>query len=172
MSTNTTNVPVTFVVLVDLTMSIIDSSLSKEFKHFKYAVMEKEKLYALQGIIFQKGFSFAIGEKPGIGTAAKIEQTFNYGMFHAVIGPSSENPEILCGHMSDRWGNSIITDFMISEKELSFAKRYTNRPAIHYIFGNKEDGTWKGIYEGPDCGRGTCKCVVIEINESFFDPMS
>jgi hypothetical protein len=132
--------------------------------------MGKEKLYSLQGIIFQKGLVLGLGEKSGIGIAVKIQQAINYGMFHAIVGPSEEDPKILCGHMSDRWGNSKITDFKISEEELSFTKWYENRPPIDYTFVFKKENVYHGVYEGDDCGTGLCKCIVNEINKSFFDP--
>jgi hypothetical protein len=130
----------------------------------------KKKLYSLQGIIFQKGDFFSLGEKPGIGTAVKIEQAINYGMFHAIVGPSEEDPEILLGHMHDRWGYSVITNFILSDNELSFTKKYSGRPPIYYVFVEKNGNAWHGTYEGVDCGKGTSKCFIIETDESFFDP--
>ncbi len=133
--------------------------------------MEREKLYSLQGIIFQRGYAFGLGQKPGIGTAVKIMQTINHGMFHAIIGPSEENPKELCGQMNDCWGQSKITNFQITDEELSFTKWYERRPPIDYVFTNKKENVWHGMYEGEDCGMGTCKCIVNEIDELFFEPM-
>lgn len=132
--------------------------------------MEKIKLYSLQGIIFQQGYAFGLGQKPGIGTAVKIQKAFNYGMFQAIIGQSEENENELCGHMSDRWGQSKITNFKLDDKELSFTKWYDRRPPIDYVFTDKKENVWLGNWEGEDCGTGPCKCVVAEIDESFFDP--
>ncbi len=134
--------------------------------------MKKDEMYSLQGIIFQQGHAFGIGHKPGIGAAVRIEKAFNYGMFHAVVGPSEENSEELCGHMNDRWGQSKITNFQISEEGVSFTKWYTNRPPIDYVLSNKKENIWIGTWEGEDCGTGVCKCIVNEIDESFFNPVA
>lgn len=139
----------------------------KKNSQFKFNIMEK--FYTIQGIIFQQGRIFGLGNKLGIGTAVKIQEAMIYAMFHAVIGPSEEG-ESFCGHMSDRWGNSAITNFKISDEELSFTKHYEDRPPINYLYGKKDGNVWFGGYAGINCGRGISKCVVLPINEYFFDP--
>jgi len=128
-----------------------------------------KKLYSIQGIIFQQGYVFGLGNKPRVEIAVKIQETMIYAMFQAVVGPSEED-ESFCGHMNDKWGNSKITNFKISDEVLSFTKMYKNRPPINYFYDKKDGDVWFGGYIGIDCGRGISKCIVVPINEYFFDP--
>lgn len=74
------------------------------------------------------------------------------------------------GIMSDRYGNSGIKDFIMTEDSVTFQKFYPNRPAINYAF-KKKGNVWHGTWQGPDCGRGTANCVFQETTEEeFFTP--
>lgn len=90
-------------------------------------------------------------------------------MFHAVIGPNDEDPEIMSGNMSDPWGQSLIHDFTFSENAISFKKQYQRRPLIDYLFKEKKDGVWIGTWSGPDCGIGKAKMIITPLDQTFFD---
>lgn len=130
-----------------------------------------EQLYSLQGIIFQKGHTFGTAHKPGVGIAVTMQEAVNYSMFHAVVSTDEYEPQTLSGHMSDRWGQSTITEFIMNENGISFKKEYGGRPPIRYSFREKKDDIWYGTYTGPDCGTGTTKLIVTPINELFFTPV-
>ncbi len=129
----------------------------------------KKQLYLIQGIIFQNGNILGTAYKPGIGVAVSIQKVMIYAICNGIVGPSAVK-EIYNGHMTDKWGESGITDFKISDTELSFTKNYANRPPIEYYFDKKEGNIWLGSYQGRDCGTGDSKFIVTEINESFFEP--
>ena len=128
------------------------------------------KIYLLQGIIFQNGSIYGIGNKPGIGSAATIKPAMIFAMFHGIVGPNVLNE--LTGEMSDKWGESSITNFELTENTLTYIKHYNCRPPIHYSFTKKEDGSWSGKYSGIDCGEGEANIHVVETFESFLSPES
>lgn len=140
-------------------------------KKVTYNITIMKEIYSIQGIIFQEGSVFGLGHKPGIGTAVTIQKAMLYSMFHAVVGPSDDG-KTLCGHMNDQWGDSEITNFKISEEEMSFTKKYANRPPINYLFqpSSNKNSVWLGKYIGFDCGKGVAKCIVVPIDENFFEP--
>jgi hypothetical protein len=127
-----------------------------------------KKLYLLQGIIFQNGHVLGIGQMPGIGSAVTINKALIYAVFNGIVGPSVPKGNYT-GHMNDKWGESGISDFQISDTELTFSKHYKNRPPIHYLFNKKDGHIWLGGYVGADCGRGDSKLIITEIEESFFE---
>lgn len=131
----------------------------------------KKQIYSLQGIIFQKSMAVGTAYMPGIGIAATINKVMNYGMFHAVVSTDEVDTRILSGMMSDRWGISVITDFIMNENGLTFQKQYENRPPINYSFRECKENIWYGTYSGPDCGKGAAKLIVTPIEESFFEPV-
>ncbi len=125
----------------------------------------KTQLYSIQGIIFQSGHTHGIGYKPGIGEAVTIQDAMIFAMYHGVVSEE----ETLCGHMHDKWGDSQVTNFKVSETELTFSKFYDRRPEIRYRFIKKTDDVWFGSWEGEDCGTGQSKCILTPIDESFFE---
>jgi len=127
-----------------------------------------KKLYLIQGIIFQNGNLLGTSYKPGIGIAVTIQKSMLFGIFNGIVGPSVLEG-VYGGHMNDKWGESGITDFQIIDDELSFSKHYKDRPPINYFFNKKENNTWIGSYQGKDCGTGYSKCIITEVDESFFD---
>lgn len=129
-----------------------------------------QQFYSLQGIIFQKGHAFGTAQKPGIGTAVIMQDVMNYSMFHSVVGVDENHPNTFSGGMSDRWGQSAITEFIMNENGISFTKQYSGRPPIRYSFRENKDNIWYGTYLGSDCGSGTTKLIVTPIDESFFTP--
>ena len=127
----------------------------------------KQKFYSIQGFIFQEGNILAVGIKSGASTSFNLEKAMIRAMFNSIVGPSEEE-NVFCGNMSDIWGDSEIKDFKINTAELSFTKYYANRPPIFYSFKKDKSNIWIGGYFGDDCGEGISKCLVSEIDESFF----
>ena len=128
-----------------------------------------KKIYSIQGVIFQRGHIYGTAYKPGIGIAATIKNAMIYAMFHGVVGPDETAPETFCGSMTDKFGDSQIAGFQVTNKELRFDKYYKNRPVIHYIFTKKEGDVWLGTYSGEDCGKGETKCTLTCLDETFFE---
>jgi len=129
-----------------------------------------KKIYLIQGIIFQNGHVFGTAYKPGLGIASTIHDALIFSMCQGIVGPNPENEEVLFGTMQDKWGKSEITNFKISEGELTFIKQYKGRPIINYRFKKNGGNVWHGQYEGVDCGKGESKCILTEIDESFLNP--
>ncbi len=124
-------------------------------------------IYLIQGIIFQTGPLFSTRNKPGIDTAVFVQEAMHHGIFNGAVG-GDEHAESFSGEMTDKWGNSKITDFIINGNKLTFVKKYERRPGINYEFTKKGD-IWYGSYDGPDCGTGKSKCVLTPVDESFWD---
>jgi hypothetical protein len=90
-------------------------------------------------------------------------------MFAGGFGPSQDNPEVLAGNMSDPAGDSGLSDITLTDTEFTFTKRYAHgRDFIEYAFRKQPDGTWKGVYSGSACGTGQSRCVLIRVDEGFF----
>lgn len=123
-------------------------------------------IYLIQGIIFQAGPIFLTGNKPGVGTAVFVQEAMHHGIFNGVVG-GDKHTEFFSGEMTDKWGDSKITNFKIDGNRLTFVKTYKNRPGINYEFTQKGD-IWYGSYSGPDCGTGKSKCILTPVNESFW----
>lgn len=134
----------------------------------------KDEIYLLQGVFFFEDSSLGIGYDLLIGERATIQTFQAYATFQAVISPYVDGCEGFGGGMSDRFGESLLSDVKISEKKISFAKQYKNRPPIYYQFENKGGkGTWwEGTYKGKDTGEGLAHCLVQIVNNSFFMPES
>lgn len=78
----------------------------------------------------------------------------------------------LSGHLEDRFGRSKLTHVELDANHFVFAKRYHNRPPIHYTFRFKEGLTWVGEWSGRDAGRGIARCLLTEVPDEFFWPES
>ena len=124
-------------------------------------------IYLIQGIIFQARSLLSTRNKPSIGTAVFIQEAMHHGIFSGAVG-GGEHAESLSGEMTDEWGNSKITDFIINGDKLTFIKTYEGRPGINYEF-TKKSNIWYGSYNGPDCGTGKSKCILTPVQESFWD---
>lgn len=128
-----------------------------------------KKLYFLQGIIFANGLIAGSSGEQSIGIAPKIKRAVRTGVFQAITG-LEEDPENLSGYMNDYWGNSKVTNFKISDEELSFTKNYEdNSTVMNYLYNKKDGEVWLGEYTSTDCGNGTSKCIVVPIDENFLE---
>ncbi len=147
-----------------------------------------KQLYSITGVLFQQRRGFDL-ELDSVSDSSelimKISSVMNFAMFFGIVGPSPDS-ESLSGHMTDRFGESVITDFAIGAETLTFTKTYGGRPSIFYEFKNEviseevvglpdlnlsnDQEVWFGKYSGPDCGSGKFKCIITPIKESFFIP--
>lgn len=135
----------------------------------------EQKLFSLQGIIFQPNFAFGKAYDPDMGDMrATIDKVINQAMFYAVVGPDGDGG--LAGSMHDKWGESTIWDFKndVTSTTLAFVKQYSKpgRQPIFYEFDRKEGDVWIGAWKGIDCGEGTAKLLFTEIDSSFLEPAS
>jgi hypothetical protein len=130
----------------------------------------KARLYLVQGIIFQQGHTFGLGNKPGIGTAVTIQNAMHFALCNGIMGSDEETPDLYGGVLNDRWGDSDISEGSLTETELKFTKRYKNRSPIYYVFNKKVENVWYGTYSGKDSGTGSSKIILTEINSSFLEP--
>ena len=129
-------------------------------------------VYALQGVFFQHNWAMAIGHNVTIGEAVAIVPQMMMTMFHAVVG-KTEFSESIVGMMADQYGESSITDFVMTETKMSYTKKYMQRrDMIYYEFTEKRGDVWYGKWHGSDVGEGTTKCIVNEVAETFLIPES
>ena len=125
----------------------------------------KEKWYLIQGFFFQP--HLAVGELL-IREEHFLSAAVQNGMFAGIVKPIQGSNEYK-GCMTDYAGESKILDFVVKKDSLEFLKMYYGRTPVQYTF-KKINAMWIGTYEGPDCGKGTAKCVLIEIDETFVLP--
>jgi hypothetical protein len=93
-----------------------------------------EKIYLINGLIFQHGHVFySIDEMSGIGDAVKMQTALMYASFIGVISNKVSDPTQLVGVANDRWGEAIITDFVITDKKITFTKKYRDRKDLIYM---------------------------------------
>ena len=126
-----------------------------------------KKIFLIQGILFQDGEILGIGLDDEIGERVKVQKIMRYAIYHGIFSATKAGDVL--GVMSDKYGESEIFNITLSKQELSFDKKYKNRPLIHYSFSKKDGNIWIGEFRGPDCGIGKSKCIITEVNESFFE---
>ena len=133
----------------------------------------KQQIYLIQGIFFQKGHTFGLANKPGIGTAVTISDTLLHSVFSGVIVSEDNDSTQLVGEMMDHYGKSVIMHFMVSVNKVSFIKTYKHRgDIIEYVFTKKRGNIWIGGYNGRSTGEGDAHLILTPVEESFFEPMS
>jgi|GEM_PF-1695683 len=132
------------------------------------------KALLIQGLFFQwqDGVGIAYSHE---GAIPVIQQAMVRSHFAGAIWEDPESGK-LEGNLTDHYGDSTLFDIEISETELSFVKRYVQRPqsdfhAIHYKF-EKHGTDWVGGYNGEATGDGMARCIITEVTEDFFDPRS
>lgn len=90
-------------------------------------------------------------------------------MFSGVIFPDPNGN--LTGEMIDLEGISALSKIRLSEKEVSFIKKYGHRnDEINYSFKRK-GAFWVGGYNGWVVGSGESRCIITEIADGFFQPL-
>lgn len=123
--------------------------------------------WLIQGFFFQEKVSLGIAhasEQKG-GARAVIRTNPMYYMWSGVIYTDEDGN--LTGEVLDYFGESELTDVVISKKRISFQKRYKARTdTIDYGFGPK-DGTWIGKYSGKATGEGVANCILTEVTDAF-----
>jgi len=131
--------------------------------------MTTKKFYLIQGINFQNGYRCgSLGFKSNPNNLPRIDFQMINAMYNGIVESCDSTSKLFNGEMRDIWGNATISNFEISENELKFTKTYEKRPPIINLFTEKENGVWFGMFEGNDCGTGKTKCIVTEIDNTFF----
>ncbi len=82
-------------------------------------------------------------------------------------------PGELIGRMQDHFGQSVLAGIVISDQRMDFVKQYEKthriRAPIAYVFRMRDGNTWVGEYSGDKVGSGITRCVLTEVDETFFD---
>lgn len=126
--------------------------------------------HLIQGFFYQKHSWLDIAHRSEVegGAGVVIKGGLCRFMYSGVIFPNPEEPDKLIGEMSDHFGESELLGVKITEEEVSFTKKYLQRPDyIKYTF-RKEGELWVGEYTGSAVGRGDSKCVVIVAPDDLF----
>lgn len=131
--------------------------------------MTTKKFYLIQGINFQNGYRCgSLGFRSNPNNLPRIDFQMINAMYNGIVESCDSISEEFYGEIKDIWGNAKITNFEINENELKFIKTYEKRPPIIHLFTKKENGVWFGTFAGDDCGTGKTKCIITEIDDSFF----
>ncbi|MBL7058674.1 hypothetical protein ISS03_05055 [Patescibacteria group bacterium] len=125
----------------------------------------------VQGFFFQPNQFLELDNESGESVAVVNENTIRF-MYAGTIYPNKNKPTSeLIGGMNDHFGYSLLSNVHVSEQELRFVKKYTDRKdTIQYEFIRQDDGAWIGSYSGIYVGRGSAKCILTEVQKSFFLP--
>jgi hypothetical protein len=92
-------------------------------------------------------------------------------MFAGTIFPASGNVlDTLVGDMTDDFGRSTLSEVILMPREVTFVKKYDDRPAvINYRFV-RDGGIWIGEFAGGEVRLGKARCVITEVPDIFFRP--
>jgi hypothetical protein len=125
-------------------------------------------MYLIIGVWFQKRTGLGIAYDH-TGAVPVWQTAICRSMYSGGFGRSPADSRIFTGNMVDPAGPSELSDITLSEKELSFTKRYYHRDdLIKYTFKKQSGGTWKGNYFGHACGTGFSRCVINQVSEDFL----
>lgn len=136
--------------------------------------MSQPTIYLVQGLFWQDKLTYGIGQKPSLGQAEYATRGLHHSLFSGVIAPPPTNPEApLEGALQDNYGESTLSDVILTEEKLEFTKKYDHRSnEVRYTFNKKVAGFWIGAWEGSDVGTGFAKCVIMPVGPDYFDPAS
>ena len=126
--------------------------------------------YLIQGFFFQNTVMLDPDRDLFINTMVRLGLLRI--MFSGVLGPASETNSEIIGVTNDVYGEAELDQMKITDKTLSFRKKYTRKHGltIHYTFSKQRDGSWSGDWTGPATGSGTARCILVSILESFLMP--
>ena len=128
-------------------------------------------MYLIQGVFFHPQSSLRIGRDDAIGERVHIEQWLCYFMYAGAFGPDPERGGVMRGRMNDRFGDSTLTNIIMTGDGLRFTKQYDGRKEfIHYAFQKGDGGTLIGGFDGPGNMSGESKCVLAQVPDNFFAP--
>lgn len=127
-------------------------------------------MYLIHGVFFQNQEWLSTTHRSPNDQGPLIESGITYEQYAGAIYRPAD-PNQLVGVMTDRWGASEITNFVMTESVLCFTKKYVNRSdLIAYAFKLRDEMTWVGEYDGPEVGSGISQCVVTKVADDFFSP--
>lgn len=134
------------------------------------AIVELSDFYLIQGVFFQRTDGLRLSCEPVVGMTLWHQRYMGNFFFSGLI---QRDPHHVLGgykgHLSDRYGESTLTDIDLAYDMLRFNKTYTGRNyAIEYQFTLQKDGTWLGMYISKETGAGCSRCVLAPITEEFF----
>ena len=129
----------------------------------------------IQGVFFQIQDCLGLGydaETHDIGVFVR-EELFRF-MYAGMIWIDQSHPlKPLIGALEDQFGKSVVSEISLLGDRLHFIKRYDNRnDQICYTFTRQPDNTWAGEYMGERVGTGVARCILTEVDESFFESTS
>lgn len=128
-------------------------------------------MFLVQGCFFQNQEWIGTRMVPVEGMVAVIERGLLYDFFAGIVHVDPRMPGRLTGILQDHYGFSTLSDIALSSSQFSFLKRYEGRQYdIRYSFSVKDGNTWVGHYEAERVGRGVCRCILTEVEDSFYDP--
>ena len=116
-----------------------------------------QRLFMIQGVFF-----FAYPNRP-----------LSYYHFAGMIHPSESEPNALAGALTDKFGDSVLSDVNIGDYEVTFAKMYMSRIDIIRCSLSKVlhlPNVWRGTYEGLATGKGQINCLITEVPVEFLSP--
>jgi hypothetical protein len=130
-------------------------------------------MYFIQGVFYQNSEGLDVACKPGEGMVAVIRKALYQYTYAGFIWKEKENlMGELVGDMQDYYGLSNLSTIHVSDRQISFIKKYHDRKDwISYVFTKKDGNTWVGQYDGSETGKGVTRCILTEVNEDFFDPL-
>jgi len=122
--------------------------------------------FLIQKINFPGGKPLEINNKPDTEKILRVQKsmTLGYGSGSVVVKNGCSK-----GFLNDRLGNSIITDFKISDNKLEFKQQYDRGSEISYVFRHKTGDVWNGLYFSEEI-KGKTNCIITIVKESFFEP--
>jgi hypothetical protein len=119
--------------------------------------MNNQSLFLVQGVFF-----FAYFGEP-----------LCYYHFSGMIHPSESKDSVLAGQLTDRFGDSILSNVRIDEKIVSFTKIYKHRADPIFLVlrkSSKMHNLWVGTYAGEKTGAGKVNCFITEVPLEFLTP--
>ena len=137
-------------------------------------------MYLIQGFFYQRVTGLGAGYAPGEGAVAIVQSGFAPYMFAGSMWHQhniTTNP--LMGSMMDDIGASELDDILITEKKITFLKRYhrdggvSGALGIAYSFAPDSGNTWLGEYRLPTSGNkeiiGPARCILTKVDAKLFE---
>ncbi|MES3005586.1 MAG: hypothetical protein V4664_01415 [Patescibacteria group bacterium] len=109
----------------------------------------------------------------GVFFFAYFEEPLLYYHFAGMIHPSEDEASILVGQLTDKFGDSTLSDVCIGDEEITFTKQYARRrDIIHYCLRKASTplNLWVGTYKGTGTGTGRVNCLITEVPMGFLSP--
>lgn len=128
-------------------------------------------MYLIQGVFFQNQQWLGVACVPIEGNVAVIRSGLCYFVFSGVI--NRDLNDLFgrhIGQLDDHFGHSNLTNMCLTDDELTFVKKYTQRDyTINYTFKRQSSGIWVGKYSGEVTGTNIARCILTPITRDFFE---